>query len=73
MEANEASFAAHAKQFGFNIAWSSGMSVAVDVCTNLADPTWYPLQSNTLTGSSLYFSDPQWRNRPAGFYRLRWP
>jgi hypothetical protein len=49
------------------------MSVGVDACTNLANPTWSPLATTTLTSGSAYFSDPQWTNYPARFYRLRWP
>jgi hypothetical protein len=49
------------------------MAVAVDACTDPANPVWTPLQTNTLTGDTLYFSDPQWTNYPARFYRLRWP
>jgi hypothetical protein len=67
------SFGTRTNQFGFNINWASGMNVAVDVCTNPANPVWTPLQTNTLTGDSFYFSDPQWTNHPARFYRLRWP
>jgi len=60
-------------QFGFNISWASGMDVAVDACTDLANPVWTPLQTNTLTSDTLYFSDPEWMIHPARFYRLRWP
>jgi hypothetical protein len=49
------------------------MAVAVDAYTNLADPTWNPLQTNTLTADTLYFSDAEWTNYPPRFYRLRWP
>jgi hypothetical protein len=49
------------------------MNVAVDTSTSLINPTWTPLVTNTLTGSSLYFSDPQWTNYSIRFYRLRWP
>ena len=34
---------------------------------------WLPIQTNTLTSSQMYFSDPQWTNYPARFYRLRSP
>ena len=37
-----------------------------------ADPAWSALGTNTLT-SSADFSDPQWTNYPARFYRLRSP
>jgi hypothetical protein len=60
-------------QFAFNISWASDMAVAVDACTDLANPVWSPVGTNTLTGGSSYFSDPQWMSHPARFYRLRWP
>jgi hypothetical protein len=69
----DASFGVRTNQFGFNISWASGTVVVVEGCTNLANPIWSPLQTNTLIGDSLYFSDPQWTNFPARFYRLRSP
>jgi regulation of enolase protein 1 (concanavalin A-like superfamily) len=71
--AARADFGLRTNQFGFIINAANGMTVAVDACTNLANPSWMPLATNTLTGSSLYFSDPQWTNYPSRFYRLRWP
>jgi hypothetical protein len=59
--------------FGFIISWATNISVVVEACTNLANPTWSPLATNTLSGGSAYFSDPQWTNYPARFYRLRSP
>jgi hypothetical protein len=58
-------------QFGFNIQWASGQTVVVEASTNLVD--WQPVQTNTLTNGSAYFSDPQWTNYPGRFYRLRSP
>ena len=49
------------------------MVVVVEASTNLANPIWSPLATNTLTSGSSYFSDPQWTNYPGRFYRLRWP
>jgi len=69
----DAGFGVRTNQFGFNITWAGGMLVAVDACTNLANPSWSALQTNTLTGDTFYFSDPEWTNYPARFYRLRWP
>jgi hypothetical protein len=57
-------------QFGFTITGTSGLAVVVDASTNLASPVWSPVQTIALTGSSSYFSDPQWTNYPARFYRL---
>ena len=47
--------------------------IVEEACTNLANPIWSPVSTNTLTGGSSYFSDPQWTNFPARFYRLRSP
>ncbi|MGA2863586.1 MAG: leucine-rich repeat domain-containing protein [Verrucomicrobiota bacterium] len=68
-----ASFGVRANQFGFSITGSSNLVIVIEASTNLANPTWSPLQTNTLTGDSSYFSDAQWTNYPGRFYRLRWP
>jgi PKD repeat protein len=60
-------------QFGFVITGTSNLVVVVEASTKLVNPTWYPLQTNTLTGGSFYFNDPEWTNYPSRFYRLRWP
>ncbi len=60
-------------QFGFNIIWANDQVVVVEACTNLVNAVWVPLATNTLTGGSSYFSDPQWTNYPARFYRLSSP
>jgi len=73
IQTSDASFGTRTNQFGFNIAWAGGQIVAVEACTNLANPTWLPLQTNTINGDTLYFNDPDWTNYPARFYRLRSP
>ncbi|MCX6895469.1 MAG: leucine-rich repeat domain-containing protein [Verrucomicrobia bacterium] len=70
---NDANFGVQTNQFGFNVSWASGQTVVVDGCTDLANPVWTPLQTNTLTGDAFYFSDSQWSNYPARLYRLRSP
>jgi len=67
------SFGIQTNQFGFIISWATNVPVVVDACTDLTSPTWSPVSTNTLTGGSAYFSDPQWTNYPARFYRLRSP
>ena len=37
---------------------NSGLVIVVEACTNLANPVWSPVETNTLTGGSSYFSDP---------------
>jgi hypothetical protein len=73
VQTSDGGFGVQTNQFGFNINWASGMVVVVEACTNLANPVWSSLQTNTLSGDSFYFSDPQWTNYPARLYRLRSP
>jgi hypothetical protein len=69
----EPNFGVQTNCFGFTISWATNISVVVEACTNLANPDWQPVQTNTLTTGSAYFSDPQWMNYPNRFYRLRSP
>jgi hypothetical protein len=73
MQTGGTNFGVQSNQFGFNINWASGQTVVVEACTDLANPIWSPVGTNTLTGGSSYFSDPQWTNYPSRFYRLRSP
>jgi hypothetical protein len=68
-----ASFGVRANGFGFNITGASNLIVVVEATTNLSSPDWQPVQTNTLTTGSAYFSDPQWTDYPSRFYRLRSP
>jgi hypothetical protein len=73
-----ASFGVKTNQFGFNITGSSNLVVVVESCTNLANPVWTPVSTNTLntfvgTNGTSYFSDPQWTNYPARFYGFSFP
>jgi hypothetical protein len=65
------SFGVQTNQFGFNITWANGETVVIEACTDLSNPAWQPVQTNTLTDGSSYFGDPQWTNYPGRFYRLR--
>jgi len=71
----DTSFGVRSNQFGFNINWvnASGMVTVIEACTNLTDSSWTGLQTNTLFGDSLYYSDPQWTNYPRRFYRVTSP
>jgi hypothetical protein len=73
VQTSDASFGVQTNQFGFNIKWASGQTVVVEACTDLSNPVWTPVATNTITGGSSYFSDPQWTNYPGRFYRLRSP
>ncbi|MGC9944451.1 MAG: choice-of-anchor tandem repeat GloVer-containing protein [Verrucomicrobiota bacterium] len=70
VQTGDDSFGMRNHQFGFNLAWVGGKTVVVEACTNLANPAWVPVWTNTLTTGSTYFSDPQWTNYPGRFYRV---
>jgi hypothetical protein len=72
MQAGEASLGPGTNGFGFTIEGPSGLAVVVEASTNPANATWSPLATNILSGGSAHFSDPQWTNYPARFYRLVW-
>ncbi len=66
------SFGVLANQFGFIISWGGKhSSVVVEACNGLANHGWSPVATNTLANGASYFSDPDWTNYPARFYRLR--
>ena len=59
--------------FGFGVRGTPEIPIVVEACTNLTSGSWVPLLSRTLTKGLIYFSDPQWNNYPARFYRIRSP
>jgi len=69
----EPNFGVQNNSFGFTISWATNIPVVVEACTNLANPVWQPIQTNTITSGCAYFNDPQWTNYPGRFYRLRSP
>ena len=73
VQTGEASFGVKSNQFGFSVAGSTNLFLVIEAATNLSFPTWQPVQTNTLTNGSVYFSDPGWTNFGSRFYRLRAP
>jgi hypothetical protein len=73
VQSSDASFGVRSNRFGFTITGASNLVLVVEASTNLANPVWIPAGTNTLTDGSSYFSDPDWTNHPARFYRLRSP
>ena len=73
MQTSGPSFGVRTNRFGFNITGTTSIPIVVEACTNLANASWTPLQTCTLTNGSIYFSDPQWTNYPSRFYRLTLP
>jgi len=73
MVTNDGSFGAHQDGFGFNIAGTVDIPLVVEASTNLADRSWVPLQTFTLTNGLIHFSDQQWTNYSSRLYRIRSP
>jgi hypothetical protein len=67
------SFGIRTNRFGFNITGTTDLTIVVEASTNLTQPNWYPIATNSLIGGSSYFSDPQWTNYSRRYYRLRSP
>jgi len=70
---SDTSFGVRAGQFGFNISGNRDLVIVVEACTNLSNPVWTPVGTNTLTGGSSYFSDSHWADHTTRAYRLRSP
>jgi hypothetical protein len=66
-------FGVQTNRFGFNITGASNLVVVVETCTNLGNPLWLPVSTNTLVNGASYFCDPDWMNYPGRFYRLSMP
>ncbi len=66
-------FGIQTNAFGFRISWATNVPVVVEASMTLANPEWSPVSTNALVNGWSYFSDPQWTNYPARFYRLRSP
>jgi uncharacterized repeat protein (TIGR03803 family) len=73
IQTGDGSFGISNNRFGFNITGTANIPIMVEACTNLASPVWTPLQTLTLTSGPFYFSDPQWTNYPARYYRISSP
>ena len=70
-QTGDGSFGLLTNQFGFNVTGTTNIPVVVEASTNLVN--WQPLQTNTLATGTAYFSDSQWTNYPARYYRIRSP
>ena len=59
--------------YGFNLIGNSNVVAVVEACSDIANPMWQPVQTNTFTSEPLYFSDPGYTNYPSRFYRVKMP
>jgi len=62
-----------AQKFTFTITGTAGLPLLIEASTNLVDNAWIPVGSLNLTNGAYVFTDPQWTNSPARFYRFRSP
>jgi BspA type Leucine rich repeat region (6 copies) len=67
---NSPSLGAQTNGFSFTISWATNISVIVEASTNLTNPVWTPVATNTLTSGTNHFSDLTWTNYPGRFYRI---
>jgi hypothetical protein len=57
-------------EFDFVVFWATNRTVVIEATTNLANPVWTPVSTNTFSGGLSYFSDYGWTNHPNRFYRV---
>jgi hypothetical protein len=67
---NGSPFGVISNSFVFVVSWVTNHTVFVEATTNLGNPVWLRLATNSLTNTSFYFSDPQWKNFPSRYYRV---
>ena len=72
-QTGEGGFGVLNNQFGFNIRGTTNIPILVEASANLASAAWTSLLTCTLTNGSICFSDGDWTNYPARFYRIRSP
>jgi hypothetical protein len=55
--------------FSFMVTGVSNQTIVVEASTNLV--SWQPVWTNTLSGTTTNFTDPQWTNYSSRFYRAQ--
>ena len=55
--------------FEFRITGPDSEESVLEVCTNLAQGDWTPIETNTLLNGYAVYSDPAWTNHPARYFR----
>lgn len=69
--AGSAGIAGQPVGFEFTVSWATNASVVIEAATNLFNPVWQPLQTNSLTAGVLRFIAPDTGLQPAHFYRAK--
>jgi hypothetical protein len=71
--ASNGSLGVQNNQFGFNVIGPTNLTFVLQAATNLTAPSWFTLQTVTLSNGSFQFSEPLQTNVPGRFYRLNLP
>jgi hypothetical protein len=67
---NGPGFGVQSNGFGFTVSWAPNNPVVVEACSDLANPAWTPVATNTLTNGVFNFSDSGWTNFRQRYYRV---
>ena len=73
IQTSGANFGLKNNQFGFNITGTANIPIAVQACTNLANPVWMSLTNVNLTNGLFHFSEPLQTVSPGRYYRISSP
>ena len=57
--------------FSFVISWATNVPVVVEGSADIGSAAWTRISTNTLTDGWVQFTDPDWTNLRARFYRVR--
>jgi len=66
-----ADFGRKAGAFGFNVTGTSPLSFVVEASSDMAQPVWSIVSTNTLVTGTAYFSDPKWVGFSTRVFRVR--
>jgi hypothetical protein len=64
-------FGVQSNGFAFIVSWATNASVVVEASTDLSKNAWSPVLTNALNNGVVYFTDPDWKDYPSRFYRVR--
>jgi hypothetical protein len=73
IQVGSASAVRHTNAFDFNIVGTSDIPYVLEAASNVTTGPWTALQTGSLTNGLVSFSDPERKNYPNRFYRIRSP
>lgn len=62
---------ARSSGFSFTVSWATNGSVIIEASTNPIKGPWSSMSTGILSGGTSYFTDVEWTNFTARFYRVR--